>query len=71
MLMILISHVHQISHAAYQCPQMLVVQNIQWLESLDFIGYFELEKEELLSGERYAAGVIYKWWKNQYLPFLV
>ena len=35
---------------------MLVVQNIQWLESLDFNGYFELEKEELLSGERYAAG---------------
>ena len=40
MLMILISHVHQISHAAYQCPQMLVVQNIQWLESLGFGGSF-------------------------------
>ena len=40
MLMILISHVHQRLHAAYMCPQMLVVKDIQWLESLGFDGYF-------------------------------
>ena len=58
MSMILISHVHQISHAAYQCPQMLVVQNIQWLESLGFDGYFA---QILLLISRTRKGRIVVW----------
>ena len=41
----------------------------RWLFCVDF--YYWFLELELLSGDRYTAGVIYKWWKNQYLPFLV